>query len=119
MRTLPIPTGRLLIVPGERLPEDAENIRVMGISNNPVLYYEFGNSKWTIITIPPGSWSLFGKASELTYEQKGFICKRENGYFEDYCGDGYLFTSVTLSFASLLRSHGIKENDILLREFSR
>jgi len=76
MRTLSIPTGRLLIVPGERLPEDAENIRVMGLSNNAVLYYEFGNSKWTTITIPPGSWSLLGKASELTdrpcdYEANG------------------------------------------------
>jgi hypothetical protein len=116
MRTLPIPTGRLLIVPGERLPEDAENIRVIQITGPAVLYYEFGNSKWTTITIPPGSWSLFGKASELTYEQKGFICKRENGYFEDYCGDGYLFTSVTLSYVSFLTFHGIKPDDYLLIE---
>ena len=55
-----------------------------------------------------------GWDDELTYEQKGVICKRENGYFEDYCGDGYLFTSVTLSFASLLRSHGITDRYCLL-----
>ena len=114
MRTLSIPTGKLLVIPG--LPEDAENIRVIQITGPAVLYYEFGNSKWKTTPIPPGCWSLLGKASELTYEQKGFICKRENGYFEDYCGDGYLFTSVTLSFASLLRSHGITDRALIIKK---
>ncbi len=86
MRTLSTPCGRLLVIPGETLPEDAENIRVIQITGPAVLYYEFGNSKWTTITIPPGSWSLFGKASELTDRP----CDYE--------------------------ANGIKENDILLIE---
>ena len=84
MRTLSIPTGKLLVIPG--LPEDAENIRVIQITGPAVLYYEFGNSKWKTTPIPPGCWSLLGKASELTYEQKGFICKRENGYLRIIAG---------------------------------
>jgi len=68
------------------------------------------------IKLPPGQWSIVGWSDELTYEQKGVICKRENGYFEDYCGDGYLFTSVTLSFASLLRSHGITDRALIIKK---
>ena len=68
------------------------------------------------IKLPPGQWSIVGWSDELTYEQKGVICKRENGYFEDYCGDGYLFTSVTLSFASLLCSHGITDRALIIKK---
>ena len=110
MRTLPIPTGRLLIVQGEMIPPGST---LELVPDNT--YTMWNSDKMDVIDIP-GSWSLLGKASELTYEQKGLICKRENGYFEDYCGDGYLFTSVTLSYVSFLTFHGIKPEDYLLIE---
>lgn len=112
MRTLSIPTGKLLVIPGETLPEDAAGITV----KNGEVFWLSDMRGYGEESLPPGSWSLLGKASELTYEQKGFICKRENGYFEDYCGDGYLFTSVTLSYVSFLTFHGIKPDDYLLIE---
>ena len=122
MRTLSIPTGKLLVIPGETMPEDATPFIPNWGKTKRLGYRRWvgdarkGKVRHFNIHLPPGSWSLLGKASELTYEQKGVICKRENGYFEDYCGDGYLFTSVTLSYVSFLTFHGIKPDDYLLIE---
>ena len=81
MKTVPIPTGRLLIVPG--LPEDVIRFQ-WSISGHliPII----PNGQLAPIDLPPGSWSLLSKASELTDRP----CDYE--------------------------ANGIKENDILLIE---
>ena len=87
MRTLPIPEGRLLIVQGERLINHirfaifhtSENTLALALNNQ-------NGHGFSAIDLPPGSWSLLGKASELTDRP----CDYE--------------------------ANGIKENDILLIE---
>jgi hypothetical protein len=97
------------------LPEDAHDLKIQQTLEGKELFYKVDCFP-DFFDLPPGQWSIVGWSDELTYEQKGFICKRENGYFEDYCGDGYLFTSVTLSYVSFLTFHGIKPEDYLLIE---
>jgi hypothetical protein len=111
MPTKEIAPGVLAVT---ELPEDAKNFTVI----ESHWYFPSLRIEHSIggVDLPPGSWSIVGWSDELTYEQKGFICKRENGYFEDYCGDGYLFTSVTLSYVSFLTFHGIRPEDYLLIE---
>ena len=110
MPTKEIAPGVLAVT---ELPEDAYEI---GIKKRTLYGYKTTGAIYWDRELPPGSWSIVGWSDELTYEQKGFICKRENRYFEDYCGDGYLFTSVTLSFASLLRSHGITDRALIIKK---
>ena len=99
------------------LPEDSNDCFIDNKYRGGALMYYLCDLPFPYyVDLPPGSWSIVGWSDELTYEQKGFICKRENGYFEDYCGDGYLFTSVTLSYVSFLTFHGIKPDDYLLIE---
>lgn len=90
--TLPIPEGRLLIVPGEMIPEDATPFIPNWGKTKRLGYRRWvgdarkGKVRHFNIHLPPGSWSLLGKASELTDRP----CDYE--------------------------ANGIKENDILLIE---
>lgn len=75
----------------------------------------FGGSGLNI-ALPPGSWSLLGKASELTEEQIYDLIESMDGFFKDYCTHQFDLISSKNSYASFLTFHGIKENDILLIE---
>ncbi len=110
MRTLSIPEGRLLIVPG--LPEDAQCFVGGGdtpFCTNPdgeYLNCRFGGSGLNI-ALPPGSWSLLGKASELTEEQMRQIAGEA---FKDH---GAI---IWHEYSRFLTFHDIKPEDVLLIE---
>ena len=100
MITLSIPTGKLLVIPEETLPEDIVAIdkEVTDKESLPlclIVYQKDPNGFFKpglplpIYPLPPGSWSLLGKASELTDR----LCDYE--------------------------ANGIKENDILLIEIKQ
>ena len=81
MRTLPIPEGRLLIVPGETLPEDANDYFIDRLFRGGALLYYRGDLPFPYyIDLPPGSWSLLGKASELTEEQIKIFIRPEKTF---------------------------------------
>ena len=87
MRTLPIPTGKLLVIPGETLPEDIVAIdkEVTDKESLPLclFVYQRDPNGWVnpglplpIYPLPEGKWITLGKASGLTdrpcdYEANG------------------------------------------------
>ncbi len=129
MKTIPIPTGRLLIVPG--LPKDANALTIWTgqyslrgyLKDRDYLFYTT-NGVIKNVLLPNGSWSKLGKASELTEEQMNFIADNLFGiHWLDYTrpkeggyAPGFLFDNVSDSYASFLTFHGIKPEDYLLIE---
>ncbi len=118
MRTLPIPSGRLLVIPGETLPEDVVRLQ-WSISGHLVPIIP--NSQLPPIDLPPGSWSLLGNASELTEEQAEILVEesaRQGSHvlFVDYVNDGDFLHTASESLKSFLTFHGIKPEDVLLIE---
>lgn len=117
MRTLSIPTGKLLVIPGETLPEDAAGITV----KNGEVFWLSDMRGYGEESLPPGYWSLLGKASELTEEQAEILVEesaRQGSHvlFVDYVNDGDFLRTASESLKSFLTFHDIKENDILLIE---
>jgi hypothetical protein len=88
-------------------------------TNKESLYYGEWEGDW--IELPPGNWQLIGKGDALTEEQwKGIV---ETEYIEDighfpidYETEESDCSSYTESGLSLLRSHGMNENTIILKE---
>ena len=113
MRTLSIPTGKLLVIPGETMPEDATPFIPNWGKTKRLGYRRWvgdarkGKVRHFNIHLPPGSWSLLGKASELTEGQMGQITGES---FKDH-------GAINLhEYSRFLTFHGIKPEDVLLIE---
>jgi hypothetical protein len=114
-------SGKYLLLP---VPEESFNHNVDSCDGKQCLIYDVGGFLDMIlkgIDIPPGNWQLIGKGDALTEEQwKGIV---ETEYIEDighfpidYETEESDCSSYTESGLSLLRSHGMNENTIILKE---
>ncbi len=123
MTPLTLPSGKYLLV---TVPEDALDIEVIPdkVDASWPDYLKFVSLKEDMCAhwrLPPGRWQLIGKGGELSEEQwKGIV---ETEYIEDighfpidYETEESDCSSYTESGLSLLRSHGMNENTIILKE---
>ena len=119
MRTLSIPTGKLLVIPGETLPEDAAGITV----KNGEVFWLSDMRGYGEESLPPGSWSIVGWSDELTEDQ----CADFVDSWESVSGDGTIIyqrypdeipkcRTAIKSFQSLLRSHGITDRALIIKK---
>lgn len=97
------------------LPEGATDIEVI----KDLWYYDSYEALSNWVVLPEGSWSILGRPSELTDEQKE-LCVEKVMNGQHYLN--YKATSVVerwakdleSSFTSFLEAHGLDENHILL-----
>ncbi len=119
MKELTLPSGKYLLVDG--IPAGKE-LMLTYVYGDPDLLYKDGEGGVVFVkTLPLAEWQLIGKGGEISEEQwKGIV---ETEYIEDighfpidYETEESDCSSYTESGLSLLRSHGMNENTIILKE---
>lgn len=92
-------------------------------ANNPSLDYNVkGQPDAVYVTLPPGQWQILFLAKDATPEQaEGLVEKiikpNEPTYYKGYGDVDYVATTnVMKSFESLLTSHGMGANCLVLRK---
>lgn len=66
-------------------------------------------------SLPPGSWQLLGRVSEISEEVAATLVERwDSGIWNDYSRHLARVNTATESLASLLRSHGFEPEETVL-----
>lgn len=106
------------------VPEDATDFviqKVQGIKDKYLIWYS-SKIDWAGQTrqyLPSGSYTIIGKADQLKdSDWEGIVewikPKVMAGNFKDYLHDGYIVGSPTQSGLSLLASHDMKAEQVLI-----
>lgn len=106
MTTLNLSSGEYLLVD---VPEDAHNVIVY---NGELVDNWADEEMQRLKVLPPGHYTLIGKGSEVSWQDKvGIVEKEHDGsqtmhwWYKNYITDNWT-KNIDESFDSLLRSHG-------------